>query len=170
MTGCTAGQRKLVLWGIGVLFGLTALFHYLYDWTGVFLFSFFSAVNESVWEHVKITFYAALFYGIYEYYHGFQQDWNFVFGKALGLIMIPLFIPFVYYGYTTFTGHSILWVDILTALLAGAACQGFTLLAVCDGRDYARFKPLSLGAVAMLVLLFTLFTYYPPEFAIFVSP
>jgi len=170
MTGCTAEQRKLILWGIGVLFGLTALFHYLYDWTGVFLFSFFSAVNESVWEHVKITFYAALFYGIFEYYRQFQGNWNFVFGKALGLIMIPLFIPFVYYGYTTFTGRNILWVDILTALLAGAVCQGFTLLAVCDGRDYARFKYLSLSAAAMLVLLFTLFTYYPPDFAIFVSP
>lgn len=170
MPGCTAKQKKLELWGIGIVFGLTVVFHYLYDWTGVFLFSVFSAVNESVWEHVKITFYAALFYGIYEYYCAFRENWDFVFGKALGLVMIPLLIPFVYYGYTAFTGHHILWVDILTALLAGAACQGFSLMALCDEKDYSAYKPLSLGTIAMLVLLFTLFTYWPPGFGVFADP
>lgn len=167
MPGCTVRQKKLELWGIGIVFCLTALFHYVYKWTGVFLFSLFSAVNESVWEHVKITFYAALFYGIFEYYHAFRDNWNFVFGKAFGLVLIPLFIPFVFYGYTGFTHHPILWVDILTALLAGAACQGFSLMAVCDQADYSPYKPLALGAIALLVLLFTLFTYWPPEFNVF---
>lgn len=170
MPGCTEKQKKLELIGIGIVFGLAVLFHYIYRWTGVFLFSVFSAVNESVWEHVKITFYAALFYGIFEYYYAFKDNWNFVFGKALGLILIPLFIPFVHTVYTGLAGHSVLWADILIALLAGAACQGLSLSAVCENKDFSPMKPLALGAVAMLVLLFTLFTYWPPEFSVFSVP
>lgn len=43
------------------------LFHFLYVWTQNGLIALFSAVNESIWEHVKIVFFPYLIAAGIEY-------------------------------------------------------------------------------------------------------
>ena len=65
-------NSKLVKWQIGVIvFSLIVgtLLHFTYEWSGENKFiASFSAVNESVWEHLKLVFYPMLIAGIVEYF------------------------------------------------------------------------------------------------------
>ena len=48
---------------------LGTLLHFIYEWSGNnAIIASFSAVNESVWEHLKLVFYPMLILGLIEYY------------------------------------------------------------------------------------------------------
>ena len=47
---------------------LGTLLHFLFDWTGgSALAALFSAVNESIWEHMKLLYYPMLLFTLWEY-------------------------------------------------------------------------------------------------------
>jgi len=71
--------------GALALFLLSALFHYLYSVTNTFFFSFFCAINESVFEHIKITYFACLLYSAFLYYKVFNIQKSVIAGTAFGL-------------------------------------------------------------------------------------
>ena len=60
---------KLEIIAIIVILILGTLLHFTYEWSGDNLFvGSFSAVNESVWEHLKLVFYPMLLMGIINYF------------------------------------------------------------------------------------------------------
>lgn len=153
--------------GIPVMFILFSGLHFLYDSTGIAFFSAFSAVNESVWEHLKIGFFSGLFYAIFEYFHAFKGNKNFFTAKALGLMALVLFIIVVFYTYTAFTGHSILWVDILTAFLSCALCQYTSYRIITSQKSFERCEPFFAVVLLAMTFCFIIFTYFPPKLGIF---
>ena len=49
---------------------LGTLLHFTFEWSGKNeLIAIFSAINESVWEHLKLTFYPMLFFSIIGYFY-----------------------------------------------------------------------------------------------------
>lgn len=108
-------KRYKKITGLGILWTLVlgTLSHFFYQWSHEnMLVGLFSPVNESVWEHLKLLFFPALTYMFIE-----QK----VMGKAmpgllgknlLGLFAGLLVMPLLFYGYTAFSGKSILLVDI----------------------------------------------------------
>lgn len=108
-------KRYKKITGLGILWTLVlgTLSHFFYQWSHEnMLVGLFSPVNESVWEHLKLLFFPALTYMFIE---------RKVMGKAmpgllgknlLGLFAGLLVMPLLFYGYTAFSGKSILWVDI----------------------------------------------------------
>lgn len=59
---------KWELWGILAISIVGAILHFVFEWSGGWNpIGIIAAVNESVWEHFKIAFWPALFYGIAEY-------------------------------------------------------------------------------------------------------
>jgi hypothetical protein len=55
--------RKRELIGIAVIAGLGSLLHFAFEWSGELRpVAIFAAVNESVFEHLKLTYWPALFY------------------------------------------------------------------------------------------------------------
>ena len=89
------------------------LSHFFYQWSGEnFFVGLLSPVNETVWEHLKLLFFPALFYmlgekvWLEERYPGrFCENLR---GLWAGLAVMPV----LYYGYTLFTGKDYLWADI----------------------------------------------------------
>ena len=108
-------KRYKKITGLGILWTIVlgTLSHFFYQWSHEnILIGLFSPVNESVWEHLKLLFFPALTYMFIE-----QK----VMGKAmpgllgknlLGLFAGLLVMPLLFYGYTAFSGKSILLVDI----------------------------------------------------------
>lgn len=108
-------KRYKKITGLGILWTIVlgTLSHFFYQWSHEnILIGLFSPVNESVWEHLKLLFFPALTYMLIE-----QK----VMGKAmpgllgknlLGLFAGLLVMPLLFYGYTAFSGKSILLVDI----------------------------------------------------------
>ena len=87
--------------------------HFLYELSKHNKFvALFAAVNESVWEHIKICMTPTILWSLYD---GFVNGMNanYLIGKALCLLTIIILIPTLFYAYTTFTKKSILWVDVI---------------------------------------------------------
>jgi hypothetical protein len=162
-------QKSLEVWGILIIFLLFSGLHFLYSGTGLEIFKPFSAINESVWEHLKIGFFAALFYAIFEYFMGFKDNSNFIFGKSIALLSIPIFIAIVFYSYTAILGRSVLWVDILTAFISVVISQWISYKIAFSSKGFSRFTPLGNILIIVMVFSFIFFTYFPPDFGIFIE-
>lgn len=165
-------ERKRVLkWEMfGILFITLAgsLLHFTFELSGFWKpMAVISAVNESVWEHLKIGFWPAFIWAVIEFFVFGRKIKNFFFAKAISFLLIPSVIVFLFYSYTYITGTELLAVDIAIFIIAIAAAQiiGYRLMLI-------RRKYLSLniiGAVIILICLasFSLFSYFPPRYQLF---
>jgi len=130
----------------------------------------FSAVNESVWEHLKLGFWPALAYAIVEYRYLKKSTNNFFFAKTVGIYLIPIIIPILFYSYTAILRESVLVIDILTFVIAVIVGQlvSYKLLTYRKLPDI--FNKISLVALVLLGVAFVLFTFYPPHLPLFRDP
>lgn len=151
------------------IFLLTSILHFAYSFTRFFPLSFISSVNESVWEHTKITFFAALFYDIFLYFRYFKGCNNFIFSLFPSLASIIITIPFLFYGYTGILGFNILIIDLAIAYVAALISQ-YILIHFCKSKkDYSSLKTFSIIMVIAMVIMFFLFTWYPPKLPLFIE-
>lgn len=164
-------KRSVLRWelvGIGVIFLVGSLFHFLFEWSGgLSPVGVIAAVNESVWEHFKIAFCPTLIYAIIEYPFLRRSTHNFFIAKAIGIYIMPAVIAAIFYGYTAIWGEEILAVDISIFFVAVALGQlaSYKILTL---KQWPRWLG-GVGAV-MLVLLaaaFGVFTFHPPHWGVF---
>ena len=108
-------KRYKKITGLGILWTIVlgTLSHFFYQWSHEnMLVGLFSPVNESVWEHLKLLFFPALTYMFIEQ-KAMGKAMPGLLGKnLLGLFAGLLVMLLLFYGYTAFSGKSILWVDI----------------------------------------------------------
>jgi hypothetical protein len=159
------------VWGIAFITLFGTLLHFVFQWSGGLRpVALVAAVNESTWEHLKLAFWPAFFYALVEYAFLRGSVSNFWLAKGLGILVIPLGIILLFYGYTALLGHHHVALDILIFVVAVAAGQlvSYRLFSVADRG--------SAGAVVGIVLLaamvaaFSLFTYFPPHNFLFRNP
>ena len=133
-----------------IIFLGTAL-HFTFDFSGRNpIVGSFSAVNESVWEHLKLPFWPALLWMLIEIYPLRKEVSNFFAAKAIGLIVMIVIIPAVFYAYTVFTEEN-LAVDKLYK----------------KDTPSKRTEIFALIVITLLAIIFVTFTYYPPHLSIF---
>ena len=153
-----------------ILFG-TAV-HFIYAWSGKRkIVGALTAVNESVWEHLKLIFTPMLFFAVAEYYFIGKQIPNYLSAKFLSILFGMACIVILFYTYSGIVGSNFLWVDILTFFIAATLAHAFFLWAVQNKLFYGA--ALQVGAGISLILLtacFILFTYHPPHIGLFKDP
>lgn len=164
---CSKKQKEALLLSSVWIFFLASLLHFGYSFTGFFPLSFISAVNESVWEHTKIVFFAALFYDIFLYFRHFKGSPNFIVGLTPSLASILVTIPFLFYGYSGILGFNLLAIDLFIAFLAGYIAQYILMRFSCSSKSLDSYRTFSLFLVAAMIILFFLFTWYPPNLPLF---
>ena len=130
----------------------------------------FSAVNESVWEHLKLGFWPALFYAAIEYRLLKELPNNFLFAKAVGIYVIPIAITVMFYSYTAVLGEDLFIMDIMIFILAVIIGQIVSYKLLTNKNSGENLNKISLIAIIILGLAFVLFTYYPPELPPFRDP
>ena len=166
-----AMKRRILLWeagGIIFIVVLGSVLHFAFEWSGGWTpLAPVVAVNESVWEHLKLGFWPALAYAILEYSRFGKSVSNFFFAKTLGIYLIPITIVVLYYSYTGIMGHGLLIVDIVIfveAVIVGQLVSyGLLVASPLPGR-LNRFAPI---ALVVLGILFVLFTFHPPQLPLF---
>lgn len=167
-------EKKLFYWELfagvfTVLLG--SLLHFTYDWSGkLALVGAFSAVNESVWEHMKLLF-VPMFLESFVHAAALGHTYpNVCAARAAAVLTGLVLIPALFYTYTGVFGTHVLWADIGVFILAavGAFALEFSLL--------HRGKFSSLGAqIFGLVVLWALAfafvwcTFRPPQIALWQS-
>lgn len=156
----------------GVLFVsvLGTILHFVYELSGNnFLIGLFTPVNESIWEHTKLIFFPMLLYSVYFKKNMKNKypcpDSAMISGALLGVLLIIV----LFYTYTGIIGFNVAFADIsifyISVITAFYAVYRLTLSCKAD-----KYKlPLQILNILM-ICLYILFTVYPPEIPLFVSP
>lgn len=67
--------RYLILLGIPFISMVGSIMHFIYDWSGkLVLVGIIAPVNESVWEHLKLTFLPTIFWWVFSYFILSKRD------------------------------------------------------------------------------------------------
>lgn len=97
-----AGRNIFAIAIIGTLFiiFLGSALHFTYELSGSNLVvGAISAVNESVWEHLKLVFWPSLFWMLIAIFPLKNTVNGFFSAKAIGTYIIVIFVPVVFYSY-----------------------------------------------------------------------
>jgi hypothetical protein len=164
-------NRSILKWeliGIAVIAIVGSGLHFAFAWSGNWPpMGVIAAVNESVWEHLKIAFWPALFYALFEYPFLKGLAKNFVIAKAAGIYVMPVAIVVLFYSYTAIIGGDILIVDILIFVVAVALGQLTSYKLLTIGRLAPWLDKLGLAMVILLAVAVGIFTFYPPHLPMF---
>lgn len=167
-------NKKVFIWElIGILFisVLGSLLHFTFEWSGNWKpFALFSAVNESVWKHLKIGFWPALLYSIIQYKYIKPISNNFATAKAVALLIIPTFITVMFYLYTLILGHNVLFIDISIFVISIILAQLASYKLLTYNKLSDKINSISIAVIIILVIAFSTFTFYPPKLSIFMDP
>jgi len=159
------------LTGIVFIVIIGSMLHFTFELSGHQpVFGVFSAVNESVWEHLKLGFWPALVWALIEYRSIKKSTNNFFFAKTVGIYLIPIVIPILFYSYTAVLGESVLVIDILTFVVAVIVGQLVSYKLLTYRRLPHIMTKISLVALVLLGVAFVLFTFYPPHLPLFRDP
>lgn len=166
-------KKSILRWElIGIAFIVLAggALHFVFELSGGWRpIAIIAAVNESVWEHLKLAFWPALIYFVVEMFYIRKSSNNFYFGKATGILLMPVSIIVLFYAYTAFM-EDMLAIDLTIFVIA-------VIIGQLTSYKILKMNPLpewlnSLGT-ALLVLMtiaFSTLTYFAPGIAIFKDP
>jgi len=168
-------EKKTVLiyetFGMLFIILLGSLLHFTFEWSGFQpIVGAFSAVNESVWEHLKLGFWPALLYAIIEYWRIKKETNNFFLAKAAVAYAITVIIPLIFYSYTSITGESIFVIDILSFIVAVIIGQYLSYRLLVHKQLSPKLEKIALAALLLLAIAFIVFTFYPPHLPPFQDP
>lgn len=153
--------------GIVFIIILGSLLHFTFELSGNnIVVGSFSAVNESVWEHLKLAFWPAAFWMFISMFLLRKSVYNFFTAKTIGAYVMVMFIPTVFYSYTAFTGESNLVVDIASFILAVVLGQ-IVSIKIYKYKLNKLYEIATLVAIIILAVVFVVFTFYPPNLEIF---
>jgi len=167
-------EKRSIFWyelaGMVFIIILGSMLHFTFEWSGNQpIVGVFSAVNESVWEHLKIAFWPTLLYAIFEYNHLNKKTNNFFFAKTIGIYGIMIIIPVIFYSYTIIAEENLI-IDILSFIFAIIIGQLISYKLLTFKKLPKSLEMISLVALVILALAFVVFTFYPPQIQLFQDP
>ena len=152
-----------------VVVTIGSLLHFAWAWSGrSAVVAIFAAVNESVWEHLKMAFWPALGLSpIQRWIYGALPGWS--VATAVRSLAPSILIVAIFYAYTAITGTHYLVADVATFIVAVLIGEllGHRVMRKRAGRG------LRITAAAMLVLAvaaFVRFSFAPPDWFLFEDP
>jgi Family of unknown function (DUF6512) len=150
---------------------LGSILHFTFDFLGQNpVVGVFSAVNESVWEHLKLAFWPAMLFMLLEYRPLRKSANNYFLAKMLGVCLMIILIPIIFYSYTAITGKSIFVIDISTFVIAVVIGQVLSFKLLIYKKLSQNYDRLSIVGLILLAAIFALFTFFPPHLLIFRDP
>ena len=165
-------KNSVLLWEIGGFFfiGLIgAALHFTFELSNFsnMVVAFFSAVNESTWEHLKMVFWPGLIFTLIEYSYIRDRVNNFLVAKSVSLFVMPLIITLGWYAYTPFTQKSIFRLDLLLFYIAVFAGQIISYKLLTRESLSEKANVISGVGLGVMLFAFSTFTFYPPEIFLF---
>jgi len=161
------------------LFFLTifSIFHFAYEIFPSPVLVPICAINESVWQHLKIAFFSYFVLNLVEFVfrrRSIQNKSGFIFSRLLTTIVIPWFVFILWYTMAAFYGRlEILLLEVIFAsivtLLSGTVCA--TIELNIEDKHFTRnFKAFILIIFVISASLYVIFTYKLPWIDVFIVP
>lgn len=151
---------------------LGTILHFTYEWSNGNLFvASFSAVNESVWEHLKLVFIPMFLAAIVQYFLVKNNVNNYIEAKTIGIFVAISFITVFFFTYTGILGTNFFLVDVLTFIASIILGELIAYkLMTRENESNKQSKILSAIISIFLLICFIVCTYYPPQVNFFRDP
>jgi hypothetical protein len=161
---------KSELWGIVFIILFGGVLHFVFDWSGNWTpLAPFAAVNESVWEHLKLGYWPALILSLIEYRYIKNYSKNFFVARVACLYIIPFVIIVLFYAYTAFISDFFV-ADLIIFVVAVVIGQ-LSSYCIMEKTQLPKIVPFIVTIAFILSLVsFALLTYFPPNFTLFKDP
>ena len=165
----TSKLLKAEMIGILFCFILGTLLHFAYQWSGEnLLVASFSAVNESVWEHLKLVFYPMLLMAIIEYFFVKKVVNNYMEAKTIGIFTAMSFVIVSFFTYTGIIGTHFLIMDILIFIISIILGEWISYrLIKRKNESTIQSKILASLITVFLLICFVVCTYATPTVNLF---
>ena len=145
------------------------LLHFAYEWSGeCAVAGLFSAVNESIWEHMKLIYVPMVAFALLQ--RRFAENDRFWCIKLAGILTALTFVPVLYYTYTGALGISADWFNSTIFFLAAGAAYYLETKLFQNSAFCAVPSGVALGLLLLIGMLFVLFTFCTPEIPLFADP
>lgn len=165
----TSKLLKIEIIVIVICLFLGTLLHFTYQWSGENLFvGSFSAVNESVWEHLKLVFYPMLIMAIIEYPFVKKMTNNYIEAKTIGIFTAISFIVISFFTYTGIIGTNFFLIDILIFIISIVLGEWVSYKLMKRKSESTSSSKILAGVITIFLLIsFIICTYYTPEVNLF---
>lgn len=149
---------------------LGSALHFTFEVSGRFwIVGVFSAMNESVWEHLKLAFWPSLFWTGILHTLGASATGNFWAGRTIALALPPILIAVGFYTYTGFLGRHLLVLDIGLFVFSIAIGQLCAVLIYRTKFPLRDLRWVLAGAIILITFLFSVASFFPPDLPIFID-
>ncbi len=161
--------RNYQIFSIIFTFILGTLLHFTYELSGGnIVIASFSAVNESVWEHLKLLYFPMLLTLIIGYFYIGKNVSNYLCSKTVGIIASMLFTVIFFYTYSGILGKNIAIIDI--SLFFVATVLGEYVAYRLMNSNFICNTKIAIFVLILIGICFVIFTYSAPELGIFKDP
>lgn len=166
-------KKKALAWTIAgtffiILFG--SFLHFAFEFSGGSSpLALIAAVNESTWEHLKLAFWPAAIFSLLELKHLSKSVNNFALAKVVSFYVMPIAIIVLFYGYTLIVEDNLI-ADILTFMISVVVGQIISYKLLTAKKFPESWRRYTLVALVVIVLMFSLLTYFAPKFFLFQDP
>jgi len=127
----------------------------------------FSAVNESVWEHLKLVAFPFLFFSFIEIYFLKKNLKNFFLAKTAEAYLSTSFIVVFFYSYTALLGKNLLFLDIGSFWVAIFLGKLVNYKILTSQKSKKQNDLLWIIPWLFLILFFFWATFLPPRLTLF---
>lgn len=158
---------------ISILIILLGIFlHFAYKLSGKNkIVSFFTSVNESTWEHLKLAFFPIILFAILLYPILSKITNNYLEAQTISAVLSITLITIIFYTYTGILGKNKAVFDILTYIISIIISQSVSYkIMISESFSMPITKILSISLILLFTFLFAIFTNNPPSIGIFKDP
>lgn len=161
-------SKKTSIFSLLFVLIIGTLNHFMYDWFPLTIIGLFTPVNESIFEHLKLTFYPFLLTCIVRYF--FLNDKDYFLKVALASVTGILTIPIIYYLINIFVTPPAI-VNIIIFVIA-CILQEYVFYSLMNNifTDSPIGSKEGVIVIITVFLAFSVFTFIPPKLDLFLDP
>lgn len=171
-------DNKIWSWAIIttlLAFGLGSLFHFLYQWSGnLLMIGLFFPMNESIWEHLKLTFYPILIvWFLCSRSVRLERPLTWIHnlvGSTISILISSILIIAIYYSFRYAFNMSGIVLDLIAYFLGMYLGQLVGAAITFERRLSTGYAILCLCYLIPMLLLFAFCSLYPLGLPIFQQP
>lgn len=167
-------KKQLSLWQLGSFIFtavLGVLLHFLFDLSGQnAIVGSFSAVNESIWEHIKLVFFPMFIFSLVQSRYQGHKYPNFWCIKLVGTLLAMVLIPVLYYTINGIFGPTRDWMNIAIFFISVATSTFVETLLFKKSSIECAYPQKAILIFVLIAILFVVFTFIPPQIPLFEDP
>ena len=151
-----------------IIGALGTLGHFVYNWSGEnTILGYFTPVNESTWEHLKLLFFPTLIFSVFEYFLMKEKPQNYPFAVSISLLIGLISIVTIFYTYSGVLGFKIEWFNITIYYIALLIMLITKAILLSLKLEVGILNWIALIWIFVMALTFIFFTYNPLDLGIF---